>query len=185
MKKIAIIGLILVMLCAVISFAQPRIDLGIDVPFLFGINFSGSGGSNVSAFSQFTALLPEFAIHYVIDLELIKIGLGVRMFTFIIESIGWPNAFVEVNLDPLVLSAELGGGLYFLFGLYNTAGTMPLLLGDISAAFKFTDWFRIGIGVFTIGEGDPAIAFSDEGVLPYAVYAFAKFSFDLGPKTNN
>ncbi len=179
----------LLLLCVISSFAQPRIDLGIDVPFYFGVKIvdtSGSGlGFDTGAFSQFTFLFPEIAAHYVIDLELLKIGLGVRMFTFIIESVGWPNLFVELNLDPLVLSAEVGGGFYFLFGLFSTAGSMPLAIGDIAAAYKFNDWFRAGLGVFSIAETDQNINFSDSGSFPFAVYAFAKFTFDMGTKSDN
>jgi hypothetical protein len=107
------------------------------------------------------------------------------MFTFIIETIGWPNAFIEVNLDPLVLSAELGGGLFFVFGFYSNAGSTAIVVGDIAAAFKFNDWFRAGLGVFSIGETDPNIGFSESGSFPFAVYAFAKFTFDMGSKSGN
>jgi hypothetical protein len=181
MKKIALIAVLLISICAISSFAQPRIDVGIDIPFYFGIK-TDSSSSSIGDYSKYAFLLPEIDGSYVFNLGPIGLGIGIRMFSFIIETIGWPNLFLEANLGPVILSAEVGGGWYFLFGISTMSGTGAIVLGDLSAAFKFTDWFRAGIGVFGIGDADPNSPFAQSGVIPFAVYAFAKFSFDLGPK---
>lgn len=180
MKRIPVLICLIVLFAGVTANAQPRIDIGIDVPFYFGMTLPG--GDDVGSFSDFTFLFPEITGSYVFNLGFINIGVGVRMFTFIVETFGWPNAFVELNLGPMVLSAQIGGGLLFAFGLANTVETGPIVVGDLTAAFTVTEWFRLGIGVLTIAEVDEDIAFSDEGTFPFVVYAFAKFPISLGPK---
>lgn len=170
------IFIVLLMLLAVSAMAQGRLDLALDVPFYFGIQLEGE---SMGALSDFTFLFPEAGLHYVLGSGGFKIGLGVRMFTLILESIAWPNVFAELHLDPLVVSAQLGGGAFAVFGLYNDGITGPVVIGDIAAAYKFTDSFRAGIGAFLIGETDEEIMFSETGIIPYAIYAFGKFTIDF------
>jgi hypothetical protein len=188
MKKIALIGLIILSFCAITSFSQPRIDIAVDIPFYLGIQLiDPTTGNSISGgdFLKYAFVLPELEASYVFRLGLVNLGLGIRMFTALIETIGWPNAFVEINLDPIVLSAEVGGGAFFAFGFVSSFNTGALLFGDISAAFKVADWFRAGVGVFSLQSFDPNVMFAQNGVWPFAVYAFGKFSIDLAPKSSD
>jgi len=156
--------------------AQVRLDVAIDVPIYFGISMDNESAGMLS---QFTFLFPELGMYYVMGDGALQIGLGARLFTLILESIVWPNAFIEMNLGDMVVSAQLGGGAFGFLGFFTTGATAAILIGDLSVAYKLSDSFRIGVGALMIGETDETIVFSEAGIIPYTVYAFGKFTFEL------
>ena len=158
MKKKALIALVVFLLLCASALnlgAQLRLDMNINVPLYFGAYASGyqSGGFN-SYFIPF----PEAQLAYQFGEGTIHGGVGVRTFTFIIENIMFPTAFVEFALDPFVLSANVGGFAFLEFGLISSvlaqnnvatlSGFHSVVLPDFNVAYKVNDWFRLSAGVF-------------------------------------
>lgn len=183
MKKIFISVMLLFIIVNTVS-AETRLDLGLNIPLLSGINIPGADESTNDYFSQSMnsilstiPLVPEIAIHYSLELGPVHLGFGARWFTWIVVNAIWPNIKAEFELNNWVLSGEIGGGTFLLFGFIENFGFNPLILGDLCVAYKFTDWFRMGIGSFFIGEFSPDYSISDNGAIPYVIYIFGKFSF--------
>jgi hypothetical protein len=141
MKKSIALALALVALGGA-AFAQLRLDAGVIMPVRVSVALDGSSleiGSDVGNFLAGTLFpFPEGAAHFQFDLGTVKLGVGARAFTFILETIIWPNAFAEVDLGPVVLEAQLGGGAFLLFGLVSKAQLGEVFFPDLSA------WFKIG-----------------------------------------
>jgi hypothetical protein len=98
MKRIMVLVLILGVLITG-AFGQLRIDAGIAAPIGVGAVLDGTSlemsGTAGEFLSRTFLPLPEAAFHYQFDLGHIKMGLGARAFTLILETIVWPNAFIE------------------------------------------------------------------------------------------
>jgi len=77
-------------------------------------------------------------------------GIGLDALVAIALNVFWPDAFLEYELDPLILRADLGGGLIYRFG-FGTVDTSPnlatMVIPQIDFSFKLTDWMRVGVGV--------------------------------------
>jgi hypothetical protein len=153
--------------------AQVRLDVNVSVPVYNGIQIEG--GEGVGDFSDYAFVIPDLVLSYVIDADLIKVGLGARMITFLVESVIWPNAFVELNVDPLVLNASVGGGVFFYFGAVSGVEASSLIIPDISAYFKFNEWFQLGGGI-VLFVGTEIFGVD---ILPYSIYVRARFSFSF------
>ncbi len=171
MKKKLIIAFILLVFIVITGSAQVRLDVNVSVPIYNGIDVEG--GEGVGEFSDYAFLIPDLMLSYVIDLEMIKIGIGARMMTFIVESVMWPNAFIELDLDPLVINLSCGGGVFVYFGVLSGIYTEVFVIPDFSAYFKITEWFHVGGGVLLLLGGE---IFGTD-ILPYSIYARARFSF--------
>jgi len=155
MKKSILIAL-LIALVALPSIAQWRLDIGVDVPRGVGavvgsdvLNSEEAGTILSSSFFPF----PEASIYYTFGGgTMLQAGVGLRCFTFIIESIAWPNIFAEFNFGPLAIEAQLGGGAFVVFGAYNNADFGKVFFPDLSAWFKIgkKQAFRLGVGFIGI-----------------------------------
>lgn len=143
-----------------------RLDIGVDIPK--GVGAFMAGDVNVSGdvadfLSQYFFPFPEAALHYQFDTGMFRFGVGLRGFTFIIESVVWPNVFAEAELGPVVLEAQAGGGLFGAFGIGNTVQTGSVFFPDLSAWFKIGKSFRLGggaIGVFLPEQSTNTIPFA-------------------------
>lgn len=178
MKKTILIMLIALAL-VVPSFAQWRLDIGVDIPRGIGavIGDSVSSSSDASAFLSSTFLpFPEASIYYTFGSDLLVAGLGVRCFTFILESVAWPNAFLEVNLGPVAIEAQVGGGAFIAFGLGNATEFGQVFFPDLSAWFKIgkAQIFRLGVGA--IGLFLPE---TDLSTIPMVFYVGGKVALGL------
>lgn len=177
MRKKTLIVVALSVLIAGHAFSEWRIDVGADVPWGIGAVVSDLGGSsqtNVNVLQNFVFLVPEGNFLYQFPIGPIKLGAGVRAFSLVLESVAWPNAFAEVNLGPVAIDLNLGGGIFFLFGLYNNIATSSLVIPDLSAYFKLGKSFRIGGGGIMFYDMDSSTRGS---IVPYSIYLAAKFSF--------
>lgn len=171
------LALVLVALALAPMSAQLRLDLGIDVP-------KGAGallGSSVTMSSDVANALsstffpfPEASLHYRFGNQFIGVGLGIRAFTFIVESAAWPNAFVELGLGPVVLEAQVGGGLFAVFGVSNNITTGNVFFPDLSAWIKLGKTFRLGVG--TMGIFLPG---QSGGTVPFVFYLGAKAAINI------
>jgi hypothetical protein len=170
-RKIIVMALAVVLLLAggVMANAQFRLDANIQVPFFAGLNLDSlgiSGGGSIGAFIPF----PSVEAAWQFPIGPIKIGVGARAYTVIIESFAWPNAFVELDLNPIVLRADFGGGAFLLFGIATTAYTAAMVLPQIDVSWRLADWFRLGVGAIGIAP------FEDMSNFGYAIYVSGRFT---------
>jgi hypothetical protein len=158
MKKKALIALVAVLLLcagALSVSAQVRLDLNVNFPLYFGAFATGYQSSGVNSY---VIPFPEAQLSYQFGEGAFHWGVGVRVFTFIIENILFPAAFMEYALDPFVLSANVGGLAFLQFGLLTStlaqnniatlSGFHSVILPDFSVGLKVNDWFRISGGAF-------------------------------------
>jgi hypothetical protein len=141
-KKFVATSLILA-LATGMTFAQLRVDAGIAVPIGIGVVLDGTSLEMSSAVGDFLSStflpLPEAALHYQFDLGHLKLGVGVRAFTLILETMLWPNAFVEYDFGPIVAEAQVGGGAFMLLGLVSDFQTGEVFFPDLSV------WAKLGV----------------------------------------
>lgn len=160
MRKRYVVALVaVVMLCVGVmsASAQLRLDMDVNVPIYFGFS---SGGSADGAWNQYFIPFPDARLAYQFGGGLIDWGVGVRAFTFIIENILYPEAYIEFNVDRVTFSLNLGGFAFLQFGLLsaalqdaginNLSGFRDVILPDLNVAFRVNDWFRLGGGIFMI-----------------------------------
>jgi hypothetical protein len=148
MKKLVLVLLIALALI-VPALADARLDIGFIAPR--GIGASAGGTTEISdAMASWPFIpIPEVGLYYQLDLSAIKIGLGARCFTALVESFAWPNAYAELDLGPVAIQGQIGGGLFVAFGaLGSGSGTGAVFFPDLSA------WLKLGKkGVLRLGVG--------------------------------
>jgi len=148
MKKTALLVLVLLGVSAA-AFAEVRLDIGFDVPRGIGGVVDGEADisdETVDFFNTYIFPFPEAGIYYQESFGPLRVGGGLRVFTFILESIYWPNVYVEYDVWKMTLALQMGGGVFGLFGLYNTLEAGQVFLPDLSAWFRIGDTFRVGGG---------------------------------------
>lgn len=177
MKRIVLLALIIALVTGM-AFGQLRIDVGIALPIGIGAVLEGSSlelNSTVGDFLSNTFLpLPEAALHYQFNLGMVKLGAGVRGFTFILETILWPNAFVEVDLGQFVAVAQLGGCAFALLGLASDFRTGRVFFPDLSAWFKLGQKQNIRLGAGIVGIYLP----EQSSTFPVVVYLGGKVALE-------
>lgn len=174
--RLKVLALALFAMLAAPAFSQLRLDVGVDLPRNVGavlgsqVQTSGTVGSALSAtFFPF----PEAALYYQFGGSLLHFGVGLRAFTFIIESIAWPNAYAEVVLGPVAIEAQVGGGLFAAFGLANSLTTGALVFPDLSAWLRLGKSFRLGGGAIAVYLPD---SLGGSAGLPFLLYFGGKAS---------
>jgi hypothetical protein len=155
-------------------YSQVRLDVGISVPLYFGIRVEG--GEDLGEWSDYTFVIPDLTVSYIFDLSLIKLGVGFRALTFILESLIMPNILAEVNLGPFVVHGSVCGAVFMLFGLYNDSYFEEVGLLDVNVSYKLIEWFRLGVGSVAGFEFNPDY---DLGGTPFIFYVFGRFSFSF------
>jgi len=152
MKRVVFFVLLIQLVFSGVAFADGRVDLGVDIPLGFsGLVDGGSFDSDASEFFREHIIpFPEAGLYYTRSTGPFTFGIGGRAFTFILESVVWPNAFAEFNLGPVVIQGQAGGGAFLLFGLYNTLETGAVFFPDLSAWFKLGNTFRLGGGMMGV-----------------------------------
>lgn len=171
-RRIGIVLVVLILFGTLGAGAQVRFDLGVDVPRGVGAVVGSSvGGTDFSGLGASFFPFPEASVYYSFGGGLITGGIGLRAFTLILESVAWPNAFVELSLGPVVIEAQVGGGLFLIAGLATDAQFGKIFFPDLSAWFKIGKSFRLGLGA--IGLFVPGVDLSVD--LPFVYYFGAKF----------
>jgi hypothetical protein len=92
---------------------------------------------------------------------------GVRIFTFILESVMWPNLMWELALDPIYIQAQLGGLVFVLFGLLNDAQYGEVLLPDLSVWVGLGKERRFRLGGGVLGMALPDLTTEGIAIVPY------------------
>jgi hypothetical protein len=158
-KRYVVVLVAVVMLCvgAMSTSAQLRLDMDVNVPLYFGYS---AGGVSDGVWNKYFIPFPDARLAYQFGGGLLDFGVGVRAFTFIIENILYPEAYIELNLDRVTFSLNLGGLAFLEFGLLSSAlqssgvnnltGFHDVILPDLNVAYRVNDWFRLGGGVFMI-----------------------------------
>jgi hypothetical protein len=176
MKKtvFVLVAVMVLLVSAVSASAELRLDLDVNIPVWFGYSVNGAGAGT---WNQYFIPFPDARIAWQFGEGLIDGGVGIRAFTFIIENILWPEGFIELNVDHFTFSASAGGFVFLEFGLLSSAlqsagvnnlsGFHGVLIPDLNAAWRVTDWFRLGVGVFMIAPFGADIG----GVLNSFVYS--------------
>ena len=154
MSRKAALSLFLVLLIlagTVSAGAQVRIEANVSWPISIGFKSGNDlfSGSDIDL-SGYHFLLPDFRIYYQFGEGLIQGGVGARAYTALIETFLFPEAFVELNLNPIVVEASLGGLLYGFIGLYNNLTTSSIVIPDFNVGWQVIPWLRIGGGVLLL-----------------------------------
>jgi hypothetical protein len=159
----------------VATFADVRLDIGFDIPRGIGSVAENQMSVNQDAvdfFNNYIFPFPEAGIYYQQNLGPTRVGVGARAFTFILETVFWPNAYVEADLWKFTAALQAGGGLFGTFGLYNSFQTGKVFIPDLSL------WFRIG-EVFRVGGGMVWFVLPDSSSTSFVYYLGAKFALKL------
>lgn len=173
MKKIIVFALLLSIFTGVAANAQFRMDVNISVPVYWGFQQADIG--SFGDFAQFAFVIPELDLYYQFDLGMVKLGLGARIFTLILESILVPDFFAEFHLDPIIIRGSVCGGAALLFGLYSDVVTGALIIPDVNVMVKLADFFRLGAGCTFIMN----LEYLDTGLI-FIPYVGARFTFVFG-----
>jgi hypothetical protein len=171
MKKKILLSFILSLFIVMAAGAQVRLDVNVSVPLYVG---AVTDYGEVGEYTEYAFLIPDLMVHYQIEMEMIKVGFGMRMVTLIVETMLFPNAFVELNVGPIAANFSLGGGMYIFFGLYSDIQFTSTILPDVSAYFKITDWFQLGAGILFVMDFE----YMEDAFL-YIPYARARCSFSF------
>jgi hypothetical protein len=179
MKRTVVVAALLAVL-AFPAFSQLRIDIGVDVPMTLGVIGNGEVNTSNEAGDFLRSHIfpfPEASLYYQFSAGPLTIAPGVRCFTFIFESVLWPNVMAELELGPVFLQAQLGGLLFVAFGLYSNADFGQVLLPDLSAWVGIGKERRFRLGGGVIGLFLPDLTTSGMGIAPYLG---GKIALDIG-----
>lgn len=170
-KKITIIALVLVMMGAALPLAaDSQVDIGLHIPYYIGIE---TEDEDAGAALDYAFLVPDLKYNYFFNESGIRIGVGARLFTVILESMAYPIVTLETDIGQFRLSGHVGGGVFLFFGLFNDIGTGHYYLPEISVAYRFSESFSIGTGAGFFFAPEAA----DFNNFAYVGDVFARFTF--------
>ncbi len=123
--------------------ADFKVDIGVNIPYYVGVTTDdGDAGDAL----DWVFLVPDVKFNWLHNLGPVRLGGGLRLWTFIIQSMAYPILTAEVDVGPVTFNANAGGGLFLFFGLYNSIDTAGVFVPELSAAYRFTDSFSVGTG---------------------------------------
>ncbi len=173
MKKAMLLAALIAVVAVPSAFADWRVDIGADVLIYAGIGGTPLG-DDMGAFAQYIIPFPNGTISYSFDLGVISLGVGAKLYTFILINIVSPVVYAELDLSPVVVNLSVWGGGFLIFGLANGFYSQPILIPDLSAMFKIGKTMRIGPGIMF-----PVFLSEDVDAFPYVIYAAVKFNFPI------
>jgi hypothetical protein len=163
-------------LCAVLflgaaadAVAQFQVDIGINIPYYLGIK---TEDDDVGDTLDWVFLVPDVKFNWMHPVGAVKIGGGVRLWTFIIQSVAYPIVSVEADVGPFVLNANAGGGAFLFFGLYSSMQFGSVFIPEVSVAYRFTPGFSAGTGAVLLFAPETA----DLSSFGYMGTVFARFT---------
>jgi len=189
MKRKWIIAVAVVaMLVGGASVASAGFRMDIDVPWYIYVGLSEALEDELDAdfgttdISQFAVVIPNIQMYYMFEGGLLNIGLGARIYTVLLMNFLYPSVVGEIRLGRFDVNLNVGGIVGVLFGLGPTLEVTPSagwFTADLSAGYRVTDWFRIGVGAFAIGLTE----YPD--MWPYAAYVSGKFIVNPGRRNRD
>jgi hypothetical protein len=169
MKRVILIGALIAVLAFPV-FSQVRLDIGVDIPMTIGV----LGGGDFDTSNEAGEFLrghwlpfPEAALYYQFDLGPLKLAPGLRAFSFILETVMWPNLMAELAFDPVFVQVQVGGLLFALFGLGNDFQYGEVFFPDLSVWFGLGKERRFRLGGGVIGLYWPELTTEGMGFAPY------------------
>lgn len=173
-KTVLLLLLSMFILPAYASAQTSYMDIGVNVPFYWGLGSTEVSNNDVGAALDYIFPVPDFTYGLMFGRGTVKFGVGARFFSLILESLIYPELLVRADFDPVVLRAGIGGGAFLFFGLYNDLSTSQVWVLEATAAYKLNDWFQLGLG------GNLLYIASDSDFLTggyaYAPFVFARFA---------
>ena len=170
MKRFVII-LAFAAILACPAFAQLRLDLGVDIPMTIGVIGDGEIETSNEAGDFLRSHIlpfPEAGLYYQFNLGPLKLAPGIRVFTFILETVLWPNVLAEISLaDRVFIQAQLGGLVFVLFGLVSDAQYGEVFLPDLSVWVGLGEERRFRLGGGVLGMALPDLTTEGIGIVPY------------------
>ena len=169
--RFAVLLTLLLIAAAGVS-AESQFDITLNVPYYTGLK---SSTGDVGDFSQYMFLVPDVKWNYYFGPEWLHFGVGLRLWTIIIESGLYPILSLESNLGNFVINANVGGGTFLFFGLLNDVVAEAVFLPELSVAYRLgkKKAFRIGTGVMLI-VAPMAVSMND---FVFVGTAFARWTF--------
>jgi hypothetical protein len=169
MKRIILVVALLAVL-VLPAFSQLRLDLGVDIPMTIGV----MGGGDFDTSNEAGEFLrshwlpfPEAGFYYQFEVGPLRLAPGIRAFTFILESMLWPNLMAELVLDPVFIQAQVGGLLFAFFGLYNDIEYGEIFIPDLSVWVGLGEQRRFRLGAGAIGLFLPELTTEGMAFAPY------------------
>jgi hypothetical protein len=185
MKRKWIVAIaVAVMLIGGASVASAQFRMDIDVPWFMYVGLSqdlqddlgvSTGLENIG---EYLIIVPNIQAYFTFGPSLFKLGVGARLYTVLLANFIYPSIMGEVRLGDFDVNLNMGGlaGLAVAWGGYWDTVTGPWVTMDLSAGYRLTNWFRVGVGAFAIAHKDFL------GEFPYAVYLSGKFIVNPGKK---
>ncbi|MDZ7794284.1 MAG: hypothetical protein U5P10_11525 [Spirochaetia bacterium] len=172
-KKTVIVGLVVILLGAALpAAADSQVDIGLHIPYYIGVEAADDEG-DMGAALDYAFLVPDVKYNYFFNESGIKIGVGARLFTIILETMAYPIVTLETDVGPFTLSSHVGGGVFLFFGLYNDINTGQYYLPEVSVAYRFSESFSVGTGAGFFFAPEAA----DFNNFAYIGDVFARFTF--------
>jgi hypothetical protein len=167
----AVVGAILLCAGADCASAQIRLDFEIALPIFEGINTRDLGVPGGATISRYLFLLPMVDAAYQFGEGPVRFGVGARAVTYIVETLLWPDSFVEIDLRHIVIRGDLGGGLFLSFGGVNQVPdkSWTWIVPQIDVSFAHTDWFRLSGGAIAL------VPFDNMDTFGFLLYMSARF----------
>jgi hypothetical protein len=168
---------------AAVASAQFRMD--IDIPWWVYVGLSDALEADLGTdlgmadIGKFAVVVPNIQAYYMFGGSLLKIGVGARLYTLLLINFLYPSVVGEVRLGNFDVNLNVGGLAGVLLGIgpiFETA-TGPWATFDLSAGYRLTNWFRLGVGAFGIVQTEYPSEF------PYVIYVSGKFIVNPGKKT--
>ena len=119
-------------------------DITLNIPYYIGIH---ADGEDAGTALDYAFLVPEFKLTQYFGTGHIRAGIGVRMFTVILETLVFPVISIDATINNFVFNANVGGGAFLFFGLLNSVETEGIFIPEFTIAYKITDWFQAGTGI--------------------------------------
>lgn len=160
MKKGIIVLAMVLAIAAVPAFAQIRFNSALATPLAAGTwdgtEFKWGSGE----FGSSIIPVPMAGVHFQIPLGFIKLGVGVRSANFMMTTIGWTNAFAELNFGPVIIEGQVGGGIMAAYvpGSEVKVEFGNMIIPDVSVwlALGKARSLRIGGGLVGMANFDKA-----------------------------
>ena len=168
-KSTLVLMVFLGLFAAAPALADSQLDIGVNVPGWAGVSIDGE---RVTEQIPFRIPIPDLMYNYFFDVGPVKLGGGARVWTLIIATGAYPILSAEFETKRLVLNAHVGGLVFgYLTPFPNGSGieTGRVFLPEISAAFRLTDWFSLGVA--GLGVRVPELT---DG-LGYVINVFGRF----------
>lgn len=130
--------------------ADSQVDIGVNVPSWTSVSIDGE---RVTEQVPVHIPIPDLMYNYFFDVGPVKLGGGVRVWTLILATGAYPIVSAEFETKRLLLNAHLGGLVFgYLTPFPNGSGieTGRVFLPEISAAFRVTDWFSLGVAALGV-----------------------------------